>query len=122
MRNSNRVKLHGTYRTPRFRYGVKVTCALRGQIEIIGLSDARIPWPIGKRARWRLLVLFGELARAVRRESNVANLLLVRRSPRDCLEVAEGAPRQRARSLGFAARDYDFEKHPHPPPCSSRHS
>src|SRR5687767_14165610 len=72
MRPSDRFKLHGTYRTPRFRYGAKVACAVRGEVEIVGLSNARIPWPIGKRAQGRSLVLYGALARAVRHESNLA--------------------------------------------------
>src|SRR5262249_43247992 len=65
-------KLLGTYRTPRFEYGDVVTCARRGDVRIVGLSEAPIPWPIGQtlpRGRARALVLYGDLAGAVRRES-----------------------------------------------------
>ena len=47
-------------------------CARRGDVRIVGLSDAPIPWPIGQtlpRGRARALVLYGALAEAVRRES-----------------------------------------------------
>lgn len=67
----------GPYGTPRFRYGRLVTCARRGPLRIIGLSAGRIPWPIGQppagsRDSNRSLVLYGALARAVRRESATA--------------------------------------------------
>src|SRR5262245_30832007 len=42
-------KLLGTYRTPAFDYGDVVTCARRGDVRIVGLSEAPIPWPIGQR-------------------------------------------------------------------------
>jgi hypothetical protein len=35
----------GTYRTPRFNYGATVTCAIRGQVQIVGPSNGRIAWP-----------------------------------------------------------------------------
>ena len=47
MHERDRVKLLGRYRTPRFHYGDVVTCALRGDMKIVGLSNARIPWPKG---------------------------------------------------------------------------
>ena len=63
----------GQYRTPRFKYGDQVKDARRGPVTIVGLSDAAIPWPIGAGVRGaKSLVLFGALARAVRRESNQA--------------------------------------------------
>ena len=62
----------GQYRTPRFRLGQVVFCAIRGECEIVGLSDARIPWPIGKIRQGRFLILFGALERAVRKEASVA--------------------------------------------------
>ena len=70
MNEQERFKLLGTYRTPRFKYGAVVTCALRGPVKIVGLTAARIPWPkcrSGKRAR--AIILYGDLARAVRKES-----------------------------------------------------
>ncbi len=36
---------------------------------ICGLTDARIPWPIGKRGRYKSLVVYKDLARAIRREA-----------------------------------------------------
>jgi len=48
MRQSDRVKLFfGPYRTPRFKLGTKVDCAVRGELVIVGLSDGRIPWRLG---------------------------------------------------------------------------
>jgi hypothetical protein len=73
MEDAERYQLLGTYKTPRFRYGRKVFCEVRGEVTICGLSDAPIPWPIGKRGRSRnSLVVFKDLAKAVRRESNQA--------------------------------------------------
>jgi hypothetical protein len=70
MLESDRVKLLGQYRTPRFRYGDVVTCAMRGDMKVVGLSNARIPWPKGRTGkRSRALILYGALAQAVRRES-----------------------------------------------------
>jgi hypothetical protein len=64
--------LIGKYATPRFRCGASVVCQARGEVEIVGLSDAPIPWPIGKRGRHKAIVLYGALVRAVRRESSLA--------------------------------------------------
>lgn len=74
MHDAERFRLRfGPYRTPRFKYGARVKDARRGLVKIIGLSDAPIPWPIGAGNRGaKSLVLFGALARAVRRESNQA--------------------------------------------------
>src|SRR4051812_2384025 len=47
-------------------------CDVRGDVVVCAITDARIPWPIGKRGRARSLVVTGGLARAVRRESNAA--------------------------------------------------
>jgi hypothetical protein len=65
-------KLLGKYRTTRFRIGDVVNCARRGDVRITGVSDSPIPWPIGQtlpRGKGRALVLYGDLAKAVRRES-----------------------------------------------------
>ncbi len=70
MHESNRIKLLGRYRTPRFRCGDVVTCELRGEVKIVGLTAAHIPWPKcrpGKRSR--AIILCGALVEAVRRES-----------------------------------------------------
>lgn len=70
---SDSTKLHfGPYRTPRFRYGAEVECNRRGRLNIVGLSNGRIQWPLGKRGSVTTLILFGALERAVRRESNKA--------------------------------------------------
>jgi hypothetical protein len=73
MLDSQRFKLRfGPYRTPRFKYGAKVMDEIRGQVVIVGVHDGPIPWPIGKRGRSRALILYGELAKAVRQEANIA--------------------------------------------------
>jgi len=65
-----RFKLHfGPYRTPRLKRGAIVEDEIHGTVTIIGLSDGRIPWPIGRKGVHRVYVVFGALARAVRRES-----------------------------------------------------
>jgi hypothetical protein len=70
MPNSDRFKLHGVYRTPRFRLGAKVNCLVRGELTTVGMTDARIPWPLGRRGPGpNSLVVYGDLARAIRRES-----------------------------------------------------
>src|SRR5262249_6081349 len=68
-------KLLGKYATPRFAYGDVVACARRGEVRIVALSDAPIPWPLGQplpKGRAGALVLCGALAEAVRRESSEA--------------------------------------------------
>jgi hypothetical protein len=69
---TNPPSLLGKYRTPRFRIGDVVACARRGEVRIVGLSDAPIPWPLGqplKGGRRQALSLYAGLAEAVRRES-----------------------------------------------------
>ena len=63
-----RYKLLGKYRTPNFRYGQRVEDERRGEVWIIGLSAGRIPWPIGLGPGGRSLVLYKDLAKAVKRE------------------------------------------------------
>jgi len=70
--NPDRYPLIGKYATPRFRYGKFVCCEMRGEVEIVGLTDAPTPWPIGKRGRHKAIVLYGALVKAVRRESSLA--------------------------------------------------
>jgi hypothetical protein len=76
MNDADRYRLLGSYATPAFSYGDVVTCAVRGDLVLCGLSSAPIPWPIGKRpgkgARARSLAIYGALADAVRRESGQA--------------------------------------------------
>jgi hypothetical protein len=64
--------LFGPYRPPRCRLGRILKCAVRGEVIVCGMTDARIPWPVGKRGRARSHVVCGGLAQAVRRESNLA--------------------------------------------------
>lgn len=73
MRLETRFKLHfGPYRAPRFKYGARVLDAIRGDARIVGLSDGRIPWPIGQKGRAKSFVFYGALVRAVRNESSLA--------------------------------------------------
>ncbi len=73
MEDAERFRLLGTYRTPRFRVGQRVRCQVRGEMVITHLTDAPIPWPIGKGGRGRhSLVVYKGLARAVRRASEQA--------------------------------------------------
>jgi hypothetical protein len=68
----NPPKLLGKYKTPKFSFGDEVHCARRGEVPIVGLSSAPIPWTIGKRlpkGRQRSLVLEADLTETVRRES-----------------------------------------------------
>jgi hypothetical protein len=75
MKDSDRFKLYfGPYKTPRFKYGKKVWCEYRGWMKIVGLSDAKIPWPIGRLVTAPTgrdsLVIYGDLKRAIEQESN----------------------------------------------------
>jgi hypothetical protein len=73
MQDAERFRLLGKYHTPRFRIGQRVRCLVRGEIVITGMTDAPIPWPIGKRGGGRRsLIVYKGLAKAVRRESNQA--------------------------------------------------
>jgi hypothetical protein len=66
-------KLHfGPYSTPSFRYGQRIACLARGEVTVWKLFKGRIPWPVGKTKRATSLILYGDLAKAVRRESNIA--------------------------------------------------
>ena len=72
----DRVRLrYGPYQTPRFNYGKVVRCEVWGEVILGGLSGARIAWPVGKpgwRSRTRVLVVYRGLAKAVRRETELA--------------------------------------------------
>jgi hypothetical protein len=85
MRDADRFKLLGKYRTPRVRVGRVLTCEARDcDVVVTGFSDSRIPWPKGRVKRRHVhgqelrsggpggLIVFGALAEAVRRESNQA--------------------------------------------------
>jgi hypothetical protein len=64
--------LYGPYTTPAFRWYSVVRCEFRGDVTIVALTDARIPWPVGKTTRAKSLVIYGDLAKALRVESNQA--------------------------------------------------
>jgi hypothetical protein len=74
MRDSKRFKLRfGPYKTPLFRIGQIIQCALRGEVEITRISSSRISWPMGKPVGMRSgasLVVYKGLAKAVRLEAN----------------------------------------------------
>jgi hypothetical protein len=68
--DADRFKLFfGPYKAPRFRVGRVVRCQVRGEVRIVGLSDAPIPWPVCKAGKWLIPVVYRGLAKAVRRES-----------------------------------------------------
>jgi hypothetical protein len=73
MTDAERFKLLGTYKTPRVRIGTRLTCEACDVI-VVGYSDGRIPWPIGRGPRQasKALIVYGGLADAIRRESNQA--------------------------------------------------
>lgn len=78
MLEADRFKLLGRYKTPRFKYGQQVECAVRGWLTIVELHDAPIPWPVGinkpgeGEGAHKSLVVFKDLAKAVRRESLIS--------------------------------------------------
>jgi hypothetical protein len=70
MNDPDRFKLlFGPYQAPRCRVGRVVRCRVRGEVRIVGLSDAPIPWPVCKAGKWLVPVVYRGLAKAVRRES-----------------------------------------------------
>lgn len=75
MKHADRFRLLGTYRTPRVRLGEVIPCEARDcDLVVVEITNARIPWPVGRRKgqAGKSLIVFGELAEAVRRESNQA--------------------------------------------------
>jgi hypothetical protein len=76
MREADRFKLLGTYRTPRVRVRAVLSCEVRDcDVVVTGYTDARIPWPVGyprERGGSPAPVVYGALAQAVGRESNQA--------------------------------------------------
>ena len=91
MDDAGRFRLLGRYRIPRVRYGQTVRCLLRGAVEVVGLHDGPIPWPVGKRGRHQANIVFKDLAKAVRRESGAGGRVLVGRRHGQRLEMAVGA-------------------------------
>ena len=76
MIDNERFKLRfGPYKTPRFSYGATVQCEVWGEVQIVGQSDGRIPWPRGRRKGTRSrasLIVYKGLAKAVSKEANQA--------------------------------------------------
>jgi len=62
----------GPYQTPRFEIGDIVWDEVRGEVEIVGVSDGPIPWPIGRWDKAKSPVIYADLARAIRHESRIA--------------------------------------------------
>jgi hypothetical protein len=52
-----------------FAVGTVVECEVRGRVQIVGLSEAPIPWPIGEANGEGQLVVYKALSRAVRLET-----------------------------------------------------
>ena len=73
MGDQSKIKLHGRYRTPRFRIGTKLQCEVRGELKIVDITEAPIQWPLGARGPGsRSLIVYGDLLRAIRHESAYA--------------------------------------------------
>jgi hypothetical protein len=75
MLDRDRFRLTGRYVTPRVKVGTVLSCEYRDcDIIVVGYTDARKPWPVGRRkgTSARTLVIYGGLAEAVKRESNLA--------------------------------------------------
>jgi hypothetical protein len=63
----------GPYRTPTCRPGGRFACVVNGDRQIMGITDALIPWPYAfAQARVRQLFVSGDLERAIRTESRMA--------------------------------------------------
>ena len=69
---SEGLPLLGNYRTPRARVGRFIRCLIRGEVAVVGFHDGPIPWPVCKKSRRHAIIVYGDLARAVRRESELA--------------------------------------------------
>lgn len=68
-----RHRLHfGPYSTPKVRIGQRVEDERRGTVRVAAINDGKIQWPIGSGPGGLSLVLYGGLARAVRREGAAA--------------------------------------------------
>lgn len=60
------------YKAPRVKFGQMLKDEIRGDVEVIGFTDARIRWPIGKYGRTKSLAVVGDLLAAIRHESAMA--------------------------------------------------
>jgi len=62
-------KLRYRYVTPVYASGARVECEVRGLVQIVGLSDGPLPWPIGELNGVRELIVYRGLAKALIVES-----------------------------------------------------
>lgn len=71
-RTSHELRL-GYYRTPEVAVGGRLHCAVRGEVIVVGMSNGRIPWPLASKPgnTNRMLVIYGDLKRAVTREAAI---------------------------------------------------
>jgi len=65
-------RLIGTYSTPAVRVGDRVVCQMRGEVELVCLTDTPIPWPVGKRDKHKAIVLYADLVKAAKLEASGA--------------------------------------------------
>ena len=72
MQDADRFRVLGRYRTPRVRVGRFVRCLIRGEVAVVGFHDAPIPWPVCKTSRRHAVIVYGDLAKAIGRESELA--------------------------------------------------
>jgi hypothetical protein len=66
--------LRGPYFSPRVRVGRKLFCEIYGTVTVCGFSDSDFPWPKGRYDGKGApsLILYGDLVKAVRLESEIA--------------------------------------------------
>lgn len=64
--------LGGPYKAPSVKRGQIVRDAIRGAVEVIGFTPAKIRWPVGKCGRSNSPVVFAGLLDALRHESGMA--------------------------------------------------
>lgn len=62
----------GPYKPPRYYRGDTLSCELRGETTLAGMTAARIAWPQGKFGRNRAIIVCGDLVRALEHESACA--------------------------------------------------
>ena len=76
MKAKDRVQFRaGPYKSPSIPIGTIISCESRDtDVIVVDYSDAKIPWPIGRRPRLgaKSLIVFGDLAEAVKQESCLA--------------------------------------------------
>jgi hypothetical protein len=76
MKAAGRYRLLGTYRTPKVRVGTVLSCEARDcDVIVTCYTDARIPWPKGRRKGATAVgpVVSGDLARNLCTESDLAD-------------------------------------------------